>query len=403
MPVAELRAPGRALPRGARGVPRPERPARRRPPPMQRRRSPRRAARRLPARPRPGGRAGADGATPAGAWRSFWRRCICLPAFLALRLLSWASPARRRAAWRRALAAELIGYASAWVGFALASLPLVSQAGARRRAGRASSPPGTGQRGAVPRAARADRAGGARPAGDAVASAGAGGLGYALWLEWFVAREALGVERRGPAVLVVLDLVLGLFLGGLIADARRLGMRAWTAIGRGGARRALQRRACRAAGLPEDKARDGRRGAGRGRPDGPRHPRPGAADAPTSTAWQTGDMHGRGRAGGDLPAPPVVETWDGRKLPGPWLVRRGDRDGVARRAGLRHRRRRDRAAARHIGCLAAYGPPVAARGADAGADLLGPRRPPPSRPGAGRGGSSRRTRWPRPGRRRAGR
>jgi hypothetical protein len=42
------------------------------------------------------------------------------------------------------------------------------------------------------------------------------GLGYAVWLEWFVARHALGVDGAKAAMLVGADLVLGLFLGGLI-------------------------------------------------------------------------------------------------------------------------------------------------------------------------------------------
>ncbi len=73
-----------------------------------------------------------------------------------------------------------------------------------------------------------------------------------------------------------------------------------------------------------------------------------------------GDM----QAEGDptiMAATPVVETWDGRKLPGPWLVRRAIARAQAMAAefgmgavsiGRCH----------HIGCLAAYGPPVAADG-----------------------------------------
>jgi L-lactate dehydrogenase len=58
---------------------------------------------------------------------------------------------------------------------------------------------------------------------------------------------------------------------------------------------------------------------------------------------------------------PVAQVWDGRKLPGPWLVRRAveaAEDAAATfgmgsvAIGRSH----------HIACLAAYGPPVAARG-----------------------------------------
>ncbi len=60
-------------------------------------------------------------------------------------------------------------------------------------------------------------------------------------------------------------------------------------------------------------------------------------------------------------ATPVAETWDGRRLPGPWLTRRAiaRASAMAEAVGLgcvtigrSH----------HIGCLAAYGPAVAAAG-----------------------------------------
>ncbi|MBU8537447.1 Ldh family oxidoreductase [Falsiroseomonas tokyonensis] len=81
---------------------------------------------------------------------------------------------------------------------------------------------------------------------------------------------------------------------------------------------------------------------------------------PYLDALQSGDM----RASGEpevVAATPVAQTWDGRKLPGPWLVRRAIARAEAASAdagigvvsiGRCH----------HIGCLAAYGPPVAAAG-----------------------------------------
>jgi hypothetical protein len=41
-------------------------------------------------------------------------------------------------------------------------------------------------------------------------------LGYALWLEWFVARTALQVQAGLATGLVVLDFLIGLFVGGLV-------------------------------------------------------------------------------------------------------------------------------------------------------------------------------------------
>jgi LDH2 family malate/lactate/ureidoglycolate dehydrogenase len=74
----------------------------------------------------------------------------------------------------------------------------------------------------------------------------------------------------------------------------------------------------------------------------------------------SGDM----QAAGDpevLAGTPVAETWDGRKLPGPWLVRRAADLAGERAAGfglgaVAIRR------SHHIGCLAAYLPRIVARG-----------------------------------------
>lgn len=81
---------------------------------------------------------------------------------------------------------------------------------------------------------------------------------------------------------------------------------------------------------------------------------------PYLDALATGDM----RACGEpelVAATPVAETWDGRKLPGPWLVRRAIDKAQELAAdfgmGAISIRR-----CHHIGCLAAYGPPVAAAG-----------------------------------------
>jgi L-lactate dehydrogenase len=74
----------------------------------------------------------------------------------------------------------------------------------------------------------------------------------------------------------------------------------------------------------------------------------------------SGDMQGRGEPT-RLSGTPVVETWDGGKLPGPWLVRRAG-DLAAERAAeyglaaIAIRR------CHHIGCLAAYLPRLVERG-----------------------------------------
>jgi L-lactate dehydrogenase len=117
--------------------------------------------------------------------------------------------------------------------------------------------------------------------------------------------------------------------------------------------------ACRAAGLPEEKARDVAEVLVEGDLMG--HDTHGLALlAPYLDSLAAGDMAAEGEPE-VLSATPVAETWDGRKLPGPWLVRRAiaKAEGAAATFGLgavcigrSH----------HIGCLAAYGPPVAAAG-----------------------------------------
>ena len=117
--------------------------------------------------------------------------------------------------------------------------------------------------------------------------------------------------------------------------------------------------ACRAAGLEEEKARDLAEVLVEGDLMG--HDTHGLALLlPYLDSLASGDMRADG-----LPevisATPVAETWDGRKLPGPWLVRRAiaTAEMAAEAFGLGAV---SIARSHHIGCLAAYGPPVAARG-----------------------------------------
>ena len=154
--------------------------------------------------------------TPAGAWRSFSAALICLPAFIALRLFAWTSFGMPAGGFLRGIVAEMTGYAVAWTGFALISLPLAQGWGRTARWPRfiaawnfsnvvqylvllALSVPGLL----------------GLPAGPAQALTVLG-LAYATWFEWFVARHALSVDGMRAAAMVGVDLALGLFLGGLI-------------------------------------------------------------------------------------------------------------------------------------------------------------------------------------------
>jgi hypothetical protein len=154
--------------------------------------------------------------TTEGARRSFVAALICLPAFLALRLFAWASAGMPEGGFLRGVAAELIGYTIAWAAFALASLPIATAWG----------------RGAAwPRFITAWNwtnvvqylvlmavmlPGLLGLPGMLAGLLSLAGLAYAVWLEWFVTRHALGVDGLRAGVLVGVDLMLGLFLGGLI-------------------------------------------------------------------------------------------------------------------------------------------------------------------------------------------
>ncbi|MGG5822893.1 hypothetical protein [Falsiroseomonas sp. HW251] len=154
--------------------------------------------------------------SPEGAWRSFAAAFVCLPAFLALRVLAWASLGLPSGGVLRSLTAEMIGYAVAWVGFALVSLALAQHWG--KAAGWPRFIAAWNWTNVVQYVVLLALA---VPAALGLPDVAAQvltlvGLGYAVWLEWFVARTALGIDRSGAALLVVLDLTLGLFLGGLI-------------------------------------------------------------------------------------------------------------------------------------------------------------------------------------------
>ena len=158
-------------------------------------------------------------ATPEGALRSFWAAAICLPAFLALRLLSWSTtggPAGGGVA--RRLAAELIGYAAAWAGFALASRPVAEVFGRRNRWPQflAAWNYANVVQYLVLLALTVPTALGLP--GWLANGLGLAAVGYALWLEWFVARAALQLGGGQAVALVALDLVIGLFVHGLVAQ-----------------------------------------------------------------------------------------------------------------------------------------------------------------------------------------
>ncbi len=149
--------------------------------------------------------------TMAEARASFASALLCLPLFLVLRALSsdGGEPARM-------LATDVIAYVCAWAGFALAALPLCEA---------------MGRRALWPRLVAAWNWANlvqyvvlgvlALPAllgisGMVMDALGLVAIGYALWLQWFTARAALGVNGLRASGFVVLDLAIALFLSGLV-------------------------------------------------------------------------------------------------------------------------------------------------------------------------------------------
>lgn len=151
-----------------------------------------------------------------GVARSFWAAALCLPGFLALKLLAWSGDSLPSAGFGRGTAAELIGYAAAWAGFALASLPLAEAQGRRAEWPRfiAAWNWANVVQYLVLIALTVPAAFGL-PGGIAQ-GLGLAALGYALWLEWFVAKTALRLPGGTAALFVGLDLMLGIFIGGLV-------------------------------------------------------------------------------------------------------------------------------------------------------------------------------------------
>ncbi|WP_431268223.1 hypothetical protein [Dankookia sp. P2] len=114
------------------------------------------------------------------------------------------------------MTAELIGYAAAWAGFALASLPLAEAQGRRAEWPRfiAAWNWANAVQYLVLIALTVPAAFGLP---EAVAQGlGLAALGYALWLEWFVAKTALRLPGGTAVLFVGLDLMLGIFIGGLV-------------------------------------------------------------------------------------------------------------------------------------------------------------------------------------------
>jgi len=157
---------------------------------------------------------------PAGletARHSFVAALICLPVFLGLRLLSWAVQGQPPNGLAVALAAEFIGYVLGWVAFAIVSKAMADQA--QRSANWLQFIAAWNWSNVVQYALLLVLM---VPTALGLPSwvanvLGLVAVGYAMWLEWFVTRVALGVAGATAVMFVLLDLALGLFIGGIAA------------------------------------------------------------------------------------------------------------------------------------------------------------------------------------------
>ncbi|WP_431280591.1 hypothetical protein ACQW02_14335 [Humitalea sp. 24SJ18S-53] len=152
----------------------------------------------------------------AGAWRATVRSIlICLPAFLALRLIAWGGAAPP-VGLLPGLLIETLAFVTAWAALLLGTLPLVNAAGAAARWPHFVAawnwanvpqyvvlliamivPPALGLPDWVSH-------------GLALSA-----FGWALWLEWWVAKVALGAGPLVAAAIVVTDVLIGIVVGGV--------------------------------------------------------------------------------------------------------------------------------------------------------------------------------------------
>ncbi|MBY0337541.1 MAG: hypothetical protein K2X11_13055 [Acetobacteraceae bacterium] len=152
-----------------------------------------------------------DAPTALHSFRAAW---LCLPIFVSLRLLTWSLQGPPSGGVALALVAEGLGFAISWMGFALLSKPLAEQARRGEQWFRFIAAWNWANviQYVVLLSLMLPSAFGVPPW--LANGLGLAALGYAVWLEWFVTRAALGVAGPTAVMFVLLDLALGLFIGG---------------------------------------------------------------------------------------------------------------------------------------------------------------------------------------------
>ena len=163
------------------------------------------------ARGRAAGLAAFDNTLPVAAY-SFRAAAICLPIFLFFKDSS-APPADVVLS----LFVDFLLFAASWAGFALASLHLAKALGVADAWPRFIAAWNWSAVVQYLALAALSLPGLLLDNGSLLDFAGLLALFYALWLEWFVARNALRLSAFGAAGFVALDLGLAVFLGGFAA------------------------------------------------------------------------------------------------------------------------------------------------------------------------------------------
>jgi len=147
--------------------------------------------------------------SPTETMRSFWAGAICWPIFFALGLITGVNEGMGE--WL----VEAVGFVVGWVGFALASQMMAKLAGREAAWPRFIA---AWNWATIPQYAALvllSAPGMLLPVGFAQVLALVA-VGYAMWLEWFVTKQALGIAGASAVMFVLLDVAIGLFVQGIV-------------------------------------------------------------------------------------------------------------------------------------------------------------------------------------------
>lgn len=147
--------------------------------------------------------------SPTETMRSFWAAAICWPMFFALGLITGVNEGMGE--WL----VEAVGFVVGWVGFALASQMMAKLAGREAAWPRFMAAWNWSN---IPQYAALvllSAPGLLLPVGFAQVLALVA-VGYAMWLEWFVTKHALGIPGASAVMFVLLDVAIGLFVQGIV-------------------------------------------------------------------------------------------------------------------------------------------------------------------------------------------